>query len=228
MHLLIVSKSNLKLQVFGLFSRFVRTLIIKISSSEEPATSTSIHRVRNGGKLLILSHPSPKNVTERCRSLSWKPTKARWKYQNGAQRAVQIFLTHTQQNALCSLFTRPSRPMLSLSQPCVVEDAIFTNFKDSILKVQEILNQICLEGMYVDFRYMKIHIFALRWRDEIKRYSQLRTPLKQVVLNRTWNAVECNFNLHVYGKYVSLKGTGNLKAGKILIWSAFCDFNLFF
>ena len=32
-----------------------------------------------------------------------------------------------------------------------------------------------------DFRYMKIHIFALRWRDEIKRSSQLRTQLKRVV-----------------------------------------------
>ena len=47
-HILIVSKSNLKLQVFGLFWRFVRTLTIKISSSEEPANSTSIYRVRNG------------------------------------------------------------------------------------------------------------------------------------------------------------------------------------
>ena len=27
---------------------------------------------------------------------------------------------------------------------------------------------------YEDFRYMKIHIFALRWKDEIKRSSQLR------------------------------------------------------
>ena len=32
-----------------------------------------------------------------------------------------------------------------------------------------------------DFRYMKIHIFALRWRDEIRRSSQLRTLLKLVV-----------------------------------------------
>ena len=89
-HILIVSKSNLKLQVFGLFSRFVRTLIIKISSSEEPANSTSIHRVRNGGKLVILLHPSPKNITERCRSPSWKPGKERWKYQDYAKRAEQI------------------------------------------------------------------------------------------------------------------------------------------
>ena len=36
-----------------------------------------------------------------------------------------------------------------------------------------------------DFRYMKIHIFALRWRDEIKRSSQLRTLLKRVVENKT-------------------------------------------
>ena len=35
-----------------------------------------------------------------------------------------------------------------------------------------------------DFSYMKIHIFALRWRDEIKRSSQLRTLLKGVVVNR--------------------------------------------
>ena len=33
---------------------------------------------------------------------------------------------------------------------------------------------------------MKIHIFALRWRDVIKRSSQLRTLLKRVVVNRTW------------------------------------------
>ena len=98
-HILIVSKSNLKLQVFGLFSRFVRTLIIKISSSEEPANSMSIHRVRNGGKLVILFHPSPKSITERCRSLSWEPAKARWKYQNGAERAEQIFLARAQQDA---------------------------------------------------------------------------------------------------------------------------------
>ena len=36
-----------------------------------------------------------------------------------------------------------------------------------------------------DFRYMKIHIFALLWRDEIKRSSQLRRLLKRVLVNRT-------------------------------------------
>ena len=35
-----------------------------------------------------------------------------------------------------------------------------------------------------DLRYMKIHIFALRWKDEIKGSSQLRTLLKRVVVNR--------------------------------------------
>ena len=35
---------------------------------------------------------------------------------------------------------------------------------------------------YLDFRYMKIHIFALRWKDEIRRSSQLRTLLKRVVV----------------------------------------------
>ena len=37
-----------------------------------------------------------------------------------------------------------------------------------------------------EFRYMKIHIFALQWRDEIRRSSQLRTLLKLVVVNRNF------------------------------------------
>ena len=45
--------------------------------------------------------------------------------------------------------------------------------------------------IYEDFRYMKIHIFALRWKDEIRRSSQLRTLLKLVVVSRTWK----NFRL---------------------------------
>ena len=32
---------------------------------------------------------------------------------------------------------------------------------------------------------MKIHIFALWWKDEIRRPSQLRTLLKRVVVNKT-------------------------------------------
>ena len=89
LHILIFSKSNLKLQVFGLFSCFVRTLIIKISSSEGPANTTSIHRVRNIRILVIFFHPSPKSTLKKCRSPSWKPAEARWKFRNGAERADQ-------------------------------------------------------------------------------------------------------------------------------------------
>ena len=32
----------------------------------------------------------------------------------------------------------------------------------------------------------KFHIFALWWKDEIRRSSQLRTLLTRVVVNRTW------------------------------------------
>ena len=65
---LIVSKSNLKLQAFGLFSRFVRILIMTISSSEEPANSTSIHRVRYNGKIVIPCHPF-ENLRKRSENL---------------------------------------------------------------------------------------------------------------------------------------------------------------
>ena len=82
-HILIVSKSNLKLQVFGLFSRFVRTLTIKISSSEEPASSTNIHRVRNGDKLVILFHPLPKNITKSCRSPRRALKISKWRRMRG-------------------------------------------------------------------------------------------------------------------------------------------------
>ena len=34
-----------------------------------------------------------------------------------------------------------------------------------------------------DFRYMKIHIFAQRWRDEIKRSSQLAAILHILMIN---------------------------------------------
>ena len=46
--------------------------------------------------------------------------------------------------------------------------------------------KINYEYLNIEFRYMKIHIFALRWRDEIRRSSQLRTLLKLIVVNRTW------------------------------------------
>ena len=64
-HILIVSDSNPIPQVLGLFSRFVRTLIIKIFSSEEPANSMNIQIIRNGGKLSILFHPSSKKISQK-------------------------------------------------------------------------------------------------------------------------------------------------------------------
>ena len=54
------------------------------------------------------------------------------------------------------------------------------------------------------FRYMKIHIFALRWKDEIRRSSQLRTLLKLVVVSRTWKKKNmfwhylCHLQLQIY------------------------------
>ena len=57
-------------------------------------------------------------------------------------------------------------------------------------------NEIVISSMFPnlwgheEFRYMKIHIFALRWRDEIRRSSQLRTLLKLVVVNRTWKKIQ--------------------------------------
>ena len=100
-HILIVSKSNLKLQVFGLFSRLVRTLIIKKSSSEEPANSTSIHRVRNGGNIVLLFHPSPKNIAKRSRSPSWKPGEERSKYQRCRTRRTNFIGACADEMPLC-------------------------------------------------------------------------------------------------------------------------------
>ena len=66
MHILIVIKSNLKLQVFDLFSRFVRTLIIKITSSH--TKSQQIPRVSAELKMVVnLSYyfiPLRKNIAK--------------------------------------------------------------------------------------------------------------------------------------------------------------------
>ena len=40
-----------------------------------------------------------------------------------------------------------------------------------------------------DFRYMKIHIFVLRWRDEIKRSSQLAAILHILMINAHFQRV---------------------------------------
>ena len=53
-----------------------------------------------------------------------------------------------------------------------------------------------------DFRYMKIHKFAQRWRDEIKGSTQLRTLLKLVVVN--FHISKMNMNIPEYFLYIFL------------------------
>ena len=88
------------------------------------------------------------------------------------------------------MFTNFFRGVYKLWPWCSQTFAVmFTNFCRGVHK----LLPWCLKTFTVaftifcrGFRYMKVHIFALRWRDEIKRSSQLRTLLKRVVINRTW------------------------------------------
>ena len=74
MRISIFNKSNLKLIVFGLFWRFVRTLIIKICPSQEPTNITSIHRVRNVGKLVTIFYPLQKLLHKGVEQDSRRPT----------------------------------------------------------------------------------------------------------------------------------------------------------
>ena len=60
-----------------------------------------------------------------------------------------------------------------------------------------------------DFRYMKIHIFALRWRDEIKRSSQLRTLLKRVVVNRTWKKIQARAGFELMTSAIPVQRSTN-------------------
>ena len=56
------------------------------------------------------------------------------------------------------------------------------NYKErhQILRVEQ-RQPFYKQDVFEDFRYMKNHIFALRWRDEIIRSSQLRTLLKRLL-----------------------------------------------
>ena len=74
MRISIFNKSNLKLIVFGLFWRFVRTLIIKICPSQEPTNITSIHRVRNVGKLVTIFYPLQKLLHKGVEQDTRRPT----------------------------------------------------------------------------------------------------------------------------------------------------------
>ena len=74
MRISILNKSNLKLIVFGLFWRFVRTLIIKICPSQEPTNITSIHWVRNVGKLVTIFYPLQKLLHKGVEQDTRRPT----------------------------------------------------------------------------------------------------------------------------------------------------------
>ena len=76
-YILIITETNFKLQVFGLYSRFVRNLIIKIFWSNEPANSTSIHRVIMVVNLSYSFIALQKISQKRCWSPSGKPAEAR-------------------------------------------------------------------------------------------------------------------------------------------------------
>ena len=99
LHILIFSKSNLKLQVFGLFSCFVCTLIIKISSPEGPANTTSIHRVRILAYLSFSFIPL-QNILQKSVDRPVKNPQKRAESITMAPNAPdKILLAHMQQNA---------------------------------------------------------------------------------------------------------------------------------
>ena len=67
-------------------------------------------------------------------------------------------------------------------------------------------NFVTSNKLILRFRYMKIHIFALRWKDEIRRSSQLRTLLKLVVVSRTWKKISgLKFFFHFHISKSSLR-----------------------
>ena len=93
-----------------------------------------------------------------------------------------------------------------------------------------------------DFRNMKIHIFALRWRDEIKRSSQLRTLLKQILgtstLETRWILLERSLfscrktlrngiELRQY-RYLNMRRLKNLSPLNNLSHGIFFSVDLFF
>ena len=82
-----------------------------------------------------------------------------------------------------------------------------------------------------DFIYMKIHIFALRWRDEIKRSSQLRTLLKQIDLRNAMNlarkiSLRNGVELRQY-RYLNMRRLKNLSPLNNLSHGVFFSVDLF-
>ena len=79
------------------------------------------------------------------------------------------------------------------------------------------------------FRYMKVHIFALRWKDEIRRSSQLRTLLKLVVVSRTWKKFQARTGFEPMTSAIPVQHwTSHAAEGKLFVNNsvpAFCKYS---
>ena len=94
MNILIFVKSNSKLHFFGPLSRYVRTLIINISSSKVPTNKVHIHSVRNVCKLDIIFHLSWQDLSRNV-DHPFKNSTQRVRVQtNGADRAELKYSIH--------------------------------------------------------------------------------------------------------------------------------------
>ena len=96
MNILIFDKSNSKLHFFGPLSRYVRTLIINISSSKVPKNKVHIHSVRNVCKLVIIFHLSWQDLSRNVDHPFKNPTQRVRVQTNGAELKYSIHLAHAQ------------------------------------------------------------------------------------------------------------------------------------
>ena len=96
MNILIFVKSNSKLHFLGPLSRYVRTLIINISSSKVPTNKVHIHSVRNVCKLDIIFHLSWQDLSRNVDHPFKNPTQRVRVQTNGAELKYSIHLAHAQ------------------------------------------------------------------------------------------------------------------------------------
>lgn len=102
MDILNFRKSNVKLQCFGYFSCFVRSLIVKISSSEVTVNTTSIHSVRHQCKRVILFHTSSLNLSKCVDHPAENPPKRAHKLKWRRGSGILINLAHAQTKCPCA------------------------------------------------------------------------------------------------------------------------------
>ena len=95
-NILIFVKSNSKLHFFGPLSRYVRTLIVNISSSKVPTNKVHIHSVRNVCKLVIIFHLSWQDLSRNVDHPFKNPTPRVRVQTNGAELKYSIHLAHAQ------------------------------------------------------------------------------------------------------------------------------------